>query len=64
MAIIMKQIKGRTKLRLTAGKLHIIPQSIIIPCNGGINAPPTIAMTRKAAPSVESSELTFSKAMP
>ena len=36
----------------------------IMPCNGGMMAPPTMAMTRNAAPSEVSRLSTSSKAMP
>ena len=49
-ATIMKQISGRTKETLTAGMPAIVPQSMIIPCSGGMSAPPTMAITRNAAP--------------
>lgn len=54
-SIDIKHIKGKTKDAFTAGIPSILPISIIDPCNGGINAPPTIAITNPAAPSVESS---------
>ena len=50
--IIKKQMSGNPNEMLTAGKPMIVPWSIIIPCSGGIKAPPTMAMTRKAAPNL------------
>lgn len=55
MAITTKQINGRIKEKFTAGSPITSPWSIIIPCSGGINAPPTIAITKPAAPNVDSS---------
>ena len=37
---------------------------VMLPCNGGIRAPPTIAITRKAAPREVSRLSTFSRARP
>ena len=54
-SIAIKHIKGKINDALTAGIPAILPISIIDPCNGGINAPPTIAITNPDAPSVESS---------
>ncbi len=49
-----KQMKGRMNEAFTAGWPKTVCWSIIQPCNGGMSAPPTMAITRKAAPSVES----------
>ena len=57
-------MNGNMNEKLTAGKLPTVPKSIIMPWSGGIKAPPTIAMTKNAAPRELSSKLTFSKAMP
>ena len=57
-------MKGNMNEKLTAGRLPTVPKSMIMPWRGGINAPPTIAMTKNAAPNELSSRLTFSKAMP
>ena len=58
-----KLIKGKINEKFTAGNQPTVPKSIIAPCNGGINAPPTIAITNPAAPSVVSSQSLF-KAIP
>lgn len=55
-----KQINGRINDALTAGSQPTVPRSIMEPCNGGIKAPPTIAITNPAAPRVESSPKPFS----
>ena len=62
--IIRKQANGRMNDTFTAGMPQMVPWSIIKPCRGGIKAPPTIAMTRNAAPKWVSFVSTFSKAMP
>jgi hypothetical protein len=49
--------------KFTAGMPITTPWSMIMPCSGGINAPPTIAMTKPAAPKVDSS-FKPSKAIP
>ena len=64
MKIIMKQMKGSMNEKLTAGSQATVPKSMIMPWIGGIKEPPTIAMTKNAAPKLLSSKLTFSKAMP
>ena len=64
MAMSTKQMNGSMKLKLTAGSHATCPKSMMAPCIGGMRAPPTMAITRNAAPSVESSALTFSSAMP
>ena len=60
----MKHTKGSAKLTFSAGIPATVFKSITAPCNGGIKAPPTIAMTRKAAPRVVSRDSTFSRAIP
>ena len=50
--MMQKQMNGRMNEALTEGMPATVPRSIIAPCNGGIKAPPTIAITRKAAPRV------------
>ena len=64
MIITMKQMSGSMNDMLTAGMPQMVPWSIMSPWRGGISAPPTIAMTRKAAPRWVSLVSTFSKAMP
>ena len=64
MIITMKQMSGSMNDMLTAGMPQMVPWSIMSPWRGGIRAPPTIAMTRKAAPRWVSLVSTFSKAMP
>ena len=54
-----KQKKGRMKLKLVADTEPkrpgaVLSRSMRAPCRGGIMAPPTMAMTNKAAPSVVS----------
>ena len=54
-----KQKKGRMKLKLVADTEPkrpgaVLSRSMRAPCKGGIIAPPTMAMTNKAAPSVVS----------
>ena len=53
-----KQTKGRIKEKLTPEKGPIVSMSIIKPCKIGIKAPPTIAITKPAAPRVVSSGVT------
>ena len=60
----MKQRRGRTKETLTAGWPKRVSWSIIIPCKGGMMEPPTMAITKKAAPRVVSAVFTSSIAMP
>ena len=59
-----KQKRGSTNETFTAGKPATEPRSMMAPCNGGMSAPPTIAITRNAAPRVVSSSRTFSSAIP
>ena len=61
--MIQKQTNGRMNEKLTDAIPATVPRSIIAPCIGGIKAPPTIAITRKAAPRVLSLS-TPSRAMP
>lgn len=55
-----KQMNGSMNEAFTAGSHATRPRSIMAPCSGGISAPPTIAITSPAAPSVESSPSPFS----
>ena len=51
---------GRMNDTFTAGIPKSTCWSIRIPCNGGINAPPTMAITKNAAPNLVSCTSTFS----
>ena len=59
-----KQANGNMNDIFTAGMPQMISWSIIKPCKGGISAPPTIAITKKAAPRWVSFVSTFSRAIP
>ena len=59
-----KHTSGRRNDMFTAGMFQMVPWSIMKPWRGGMSAPPTMAMTRKAAPRWVSLVSTFSKAMP
>ena len=67
----MKQIIGSINEKLTSETPRIFrsstplpPKSIILPCNKGIKAPPTIAITNPAAPILDSFSSKSSNAIP